>query len=78
MAVLQMEGAIKSAQERVAEHGYRDTRLVSDRDVMLAGFGYMADRMENNTLHIRLEGKRFFAVGMMVGGIVIGVVQAFL
>ncbi len=72
----QIEKNIRHAQEKVALHGYLNQQEVTDRDVMLAGFGYLGDQFaaaEKGVVKLKLEGKGFIAIGISIGGIVVGI-----
>lgn len=71
-----MRQAIDDATERVAKNGYQ---RATSKDVMLAGFGYLAERLERGTTaRIELSGRLLFPTGVILGGIIIGIAQAFL
>lgn len=74
----QIERNIAAAQSRVAEHGYL-TDDVTDRDIMLTGFGYLADHMDKlaaRSITIRLGGSKLWTIiGAIIGGIVVGALQ---
>ena len=77
----QIVHAIEEATNRVAEFGYKDTDKVSDRDVTLFGFGFLAnhiDDREKNTVRIQFSGKKFFAFGTLVGGLIWGLFLKFI
>ena len=65
----QMRTAISEATERLAIEG---TSGATTKDVILAGFGYLAEEFRGS-IHIRLDGKRLF----LSGGLVAGVIAAF-
>ena len=73
----QMEQAVNEAKAAVARYGYTNKEQLSDRAVMLAGFGYLADKLEKQTVRIKLSGKKTM-VGVIVAvvGLVVGVFQA--
>ncbi len=71
----QLEIAITEAKRRVAMDGLATCDL---RHVILAGSGYVADKLlqaDKGVIHIKLEGKRMFAVGMLIGGIAWSLLQ---
>lgn len=72
----QLERAINEAKAAVARHGYADKENLTDRAVMLAGFGFLADKLERQSVRIRLDGKKTI-VGVVVAvvGLVVGVLQ---
>ena len=65
----QMKQAIAEATDHVSEHGWRD---VDPNVVTLAGFGYLADIVSSRTLYVRLDGKKFFGVGVVIGSAFVG------
>ena len=68
----QMERAIQEAQEIMSKEGSQNASV---QVVFLAGIGYLRDILVENRNHavtIRFEGKKFFAFGMMLGGIIGG------
>ena len=72
----QLKQAIEQATADVAEHGYEGADL---RQVMLAGFGYVGDKIEQSNkgvIRVQLSGKKFFVFGLGAGGAVVGAVQA--
>ncbi|KKL18672.1 hypothetical protein LCGC14_2473180 [marine sediment metagenome] len=71
----QLERAINEAKAEVARHGYASNNL-TDRAVMLAGFGFLADKLERQSVRIRLDGKKTMAgMALAVAGLVAGVLQ---
>ena len=65
----QMEQAIKEATASIARHGYKSDEVSQD-DVMLAGFGYIADvfkRDQERVIKIKIDGKKFGAIGIALG-----------
>ncbi len=76
MANRQMTSAIRAATERVMAYGYRDHQKVTDRDVMLAGFGHVAEQLADRTFVLKLEGKKSFALGGVLGGLIVGIIPA--
>lgn len=74
----QAEEAIQTAKRKVMAYGYTDTERVSDRDIMLFGFGYMSDRFNNNTVHVQLVGKIPMGAATLVGAAIGALVKTFL
>lgn len=64
----QLAAAIQQATARVAAEGYEHA---DQRDVMLAGFGYLADAVRGG-IYVRLDGKRLFTLGGFLGGLIGG------
>ncbi len=61
----QMARAIEQATAKVAAKGY-DTKEITTKDVLLAGMGYVASTVERRTTLIRVEGKKFFYLGVVL------------
>ena len=79
--VHQMRRAITAATETVAQYGYADTEKVTDRDITLAGFGFLADEICNRNRR-RLNGKRtpttLVASGLAIGAALGAFVRSFI
>lgn len=74
----QLHLAIQEAKALVAREGIDNADI---RYVTLAGFGYLADQMatsDRGVIHIKLDGKRFFAFGLFIGGVIVGIAQTLL
>ncbi len=71
----QLECAIAEANRRMAASGYQN---VDQTDLLLAGFGYLATKMERQGVVIKLTGKLPFAIAAAVGGLVVGAIQKIL
>ncbi|KKN35592.1 hypothetical protein LCGC14_0782020 [marine sediment metagenome] len=68
----QIHIAIEEAQKIVAQKGVDGADL---KYVVLAGFGHMTENFQKSqkgVIHIKLDGKRLLALGILVGGMVIG------
>lgn len=82
----QIERSIEHATDRVAQHGYLNTQEVTDRDVMLTGFGFIANRIDDRLKTriprqgraVSLNGKRWLAAATAVGTLMGGVVRSVL
>ena len=77
MASPQIQQAIEEAQERVAQFGYK-SQQVDTRDVLFAGLGYLAQKIEGQKAALRLSGRWTFLLGTMLGGLLGGFTQSFL
>lgn len=70
----QPQEAIAHATARVQKHGYLDHQFVTDRDVTLFGFGFLAQTLAERAIIVKIEGKRFFllggGLGMLLGPVV--------
>ena len=76
----QIRACIADACEKVEKHGYLSPE-VKDRDIILLGFDFMASQIcasNAGVVRIKLDGKRFFALGTAIGGIVVGAVLEFI
>ena len=71
----QMKLAIESATVKVAKKGY-DSREVTTKDVLLAGFGYLVTVVEESKeIRIRFYGRVWVPVLISLGAISVGAVQ---
>jgi hypothetical protein len=84
----QIERNIERAKARVAEWGYFHPKEVTDRDVMLTGSAYVADRIDKrfdrlaeefntHTIHLRFSkmgGKQIAGVVLTVVTVVVGAI----
>lgn len=62
---IQLKNAIDAATSRLMEQGTASADL---KDIMLAGFGYLAERMDSRTVILKLDSKKAFAAGAALGG----------
>ncbi len=76
MANGHFEHAMEQADDRLAQAGYDRADL---RDIMLVGFRYLTRKQEESrALHLRINGKGFVSVAILIGGVVGGLIQALL
>ena len=61
--VAQMQRAIEEATEKVAREGYASAE-VGQKEVILAGLGYVASRLDQRLTLVRVDGKRWFWAGV--------------
>lgn len=78
----QMERSIENATERVAQHGYLNHAHVTDRDVILAGFGFLAERIDKRMDSMpckKTEGllstKKALGIATVIGALIGGAVR---
>lgn len=72
----QLDLAIAEALEKVAQYGYKSDQ-VDLKDVMLAGFGHIAGKIEQRPAPwLQLDGKKALAAGAAVGAFIVGLAQA--
>ncbi len=67
------EKEMARAEANIAAHGYEDADL---RAITLVGFHYLATK-ERHTLRVKVDGKAWLSVAILVGGLLGGAVQAF-
>lgn len=76
MSAEHFERAMAQAEADLEHKGYDN---VDTKAVMLVGFKYLAEKQqERSVLHLRVDGKGWFSVALLAGGLLGGVVQAFL
>ena len=72
----QIHIAIQEAQKIVAKDGVANADI---KYVFLAGIGHMTEayaKSQSGVIYIKLDGKRLFAVGALLGGMIIGFYQS--
>jgi hypothetical protein len=74
---VQMKKAIEEAKATVAEYGYKG-KEVDTRDVLLAGFGYLADKLDAHTIILRFGSKKAGAATVGLGSGIFAVLGALL
>ena len=69
------EQAMSDADHRLASDLYENADL---RDIMLVGFAYLVEaQKEASTLRVKVDGKGWLSVAILMGGLIGGAVQAF-
>ena len=68
--------ALQALESDLEHNGYDN---VDTKAVMLVGFKYLAEKQrEHSNLRLSVDGKTWFSVALLIGGVAGGMAQAFL